>query len=108
MVDAIPRIRGPRGARRMRPEKLHADKAYDHTFCRFVCKVRGIAPRIARRGIETSERLGRHRWVVERTISWLHTMPRLAMRRERRVDVHKGFLSLGAALLCLNYVERFC
>ncbi|TQF06409.1 hypothetical protein E6W39_34640 [Kitasatospora acidiphila] len=31
---------------------------------------RGITPRIARRGIESSERLGRHRWTVERTVAW--------------------------------------
>ena len=30
---------------------------------------RGITPRIARRGIESSERLGRYRWVVEITQS---------------------------------------
>jgi hypothetical protein len=34
------------------------------------CK-RGIKSRIARRGVDSSERLGRHRWVVERTLSWL-------------------------------------
>jgi hypothetical protein len=28
-------------------------------------------PRIARPGIETAERLGRHRWKIERTIAWL-------------------------------------
>ncbi|SCG03151.1 hypothetical protein GA0115256_14861, partial [Streptomyces sp. DconLS] len=30
-----------------------------------------IGVRIARKGIESSERLGRRRWVIERTMSWL-------------------------------------
>jgi transposase len=58
------------------------------------------APRIARRGIESRERLGRHRWVVERTLSWLNRFRRLKVRYERRADIHHAFLSLGCALVC--------
>ncbi len=32
---------------------------------------RGITARIARIGRDSSARLGRHRWVVERTLGWL-------------------------------------
>lgn len=49
-------------------EKLHhehADKAYDFPRCREALRKRGITPRIARRGIESSEKLGKYRWVVE-------------------------------------------
>lgn len=63
-VDAISPIRGPRGCPgrlRKRPKKLHADKGYDYPRCRKALRKRGITPRIARRGIESSERLGRHR-----------------------------------------------
>lgn len=28
--------------------------------------------RIARREVDSSERLGRHRWVIERTLAWLN------------------------------------
>jgi transposase len=34
MVEAIPPIQGRYGRPRRRPEKLLADKAYDHRFCR--------------------------------------------------------------------------
>jgi Transposase DDE domain len=67
-VDAISPIRKPRGRPRKRPEKLHADKGYDFPCCRQALRKRGVTARIARRGIESSERLGRHRWVVERTL----------------------------------------
>ena len=41
--------------------KLHADKGYDYRRCRAYLRRRGITARIARRGIESKERLGRHR-----------------------------------------------
>jgi transposase len=63
--------------------KLHADKGYDYPRCRAACRARGIAPRTARRGHESSERLGRHRWVVERTIAWLGRSRRLGKDYER-------------------------
>jgi IS5 family transposase len=60
--------------------KLHADKGYDYLLCRRALRKRGITPRIARRGIESRERLGRYRWVVERTLSWLNRFRRLKVR----------------------------
>jgi nicotinamidase/pyrazinamidase len=66
---------------------------------------RGIKARIARRGKETSEKLGRHRWVVERTLAWLARYRRLAVRYERRSDIHEAFLHLGCSLICLNYLS---
>ena len=56
-VDAIPAIRQCAGRPRRRPAKLHADKGYDFARCRRALRRRAIIPRIARRGIENSERL---------------------------------------------------
>ena len=108
-LDAVPPVRsGRRGRPRRRPDKLHADKGYDHRRCRRECRQRGIRPRIARRGIESSQRLGRHRWVVERTLAWLGRFRRLTVRYERRADIHLAFTTLGCALICLNQIRRFC
>lgn len=108
-LDAIPPVRsGKRGRPRQRPRKLHADKGYDSKRCRAECRKRGILPRIARRGVESSQRLGRHRWVVERTHAWLNRLRRLAVRYERRDDIHLAFTVLGCALVCLNQIRRFC
>ncbi|MBA4115558.1 MAG: IS5 family transposase [Actinomycetota bacterium] len=108
-VDAVSPIRKPgRGRPRKRPKKLHADKGYDFPRCRESLRKRGITPRIARRGIESSERLGRYRWVVERTLSWLNRYRRLKVRYERRDDIHQAFLDLGCALICWRYVQRLC
>ncbi len=102
LVDAVePVKRTGRGRPRKRPEKLHADKAYDYPRCRGVLRRRGIKSRIARRGKGTGERLGRHRWVVERTLAWLARYRRLLVRYERRADILEAFLHLGCALVCL-------
>ena len=108
LIDAIEPIRRPRGRPRKRPEKLHADKGYDFLKCRGALSKRGIKVRIARRGVESSERLGRYRWVVERTLSWLNRNRRLKVRYERRDDIHQAFLDLGCAMICWNFVQRFC
>ena len=108
-LDVVPPVRsGKRGRPRRRPGKLHADKAYDSRRCRAECRERGITPRIARRGVESSQRLGRHRWVVERTLAWLARFRRLSVRYERRADIHLAFTTLGCALICLNQIRRFC
>jgi IS5 family transposase len=107
-LDAAPGVRRGRGRPRRRPDKLHADKAYDHRRCRAECRARSVTPRIARRGVDTSERLGCHRRVVERTLAWLARFRRLAVRYERRADIHEAFVTLGCALVCMNQITRFC
>lgn len=107
-LDAVPGVRRGQGRPRKRPAKLHADKAYDHKRCRAECRARSIIPRIARRGVETSQRLGRHRWVVERTFAWLDQFRRLTTRYERRADIHHAFSTLGCAIICMNQIKRFC
>ena len=102
LLDAIPPIKQATGRRRKRPAKLHADKAYDIPRCRRALTQRHIRVRIARKGIDSSQRLGRHRWVVERTLAWLNHFRRLRVRDERRADIHQAFLTLGCALVCFK------
>lgn len=105
MVDSVEPIKGGRGRPRKRPEKLHADKGYDYPRCRRFLRRRGIKARIARRGMESSEKLGRHRWVVERSFSWLYRFRRPTVRYERRADIHQAFLDLACSLICCNYLR---
>lgn len=108
-LDALAPLKRPRGRPRKRPAKLHADKAYDAAEKRQERRRRGITSRIARRGIESSERLGRYRWVVERTHSWMNRFRRLKVRYERRSDIHLAFLHLGCTLIGWNFMTNlFC
>jgi transposase len=109
VLDAVPPLKGPRarpGRPRQRPAKLHGDKGYDYPRCRRALRRRGITPRIARRKIEPNKRLGRHRYVVERSLAWLVSYRRLQVRYERRADILLGFLHLAGALLCLTFLRR--
>lgn len=94
-VDAVPPITRPRGCPRPRPVKLHADKRYEYAIRGQRLRRRSIVPRIARQGIESSARLGRHRWVVERALAGyplagVHRFRRLIIRYERRARSPPG------------------
>src|SRR5919199_1479726 len=107
-VDAIPPIFGPRGKPgrpRFRPDKLHADKGYDYPEKLRALRKRGITPRIARKGIESGERLGRYRWVVERSLAWLLGFRRLGVRYERRAEMLRGLLHLACSLICIRFLK---
>ena len=107
-VDAIPPIFGPRGKPgrpRFRPDKLHADKGYDYPEKRRALRKRGITPRIARKGIESSERLGRYRWVVGRSLAWLLGSRRLGVRYKRCAEILEGLLYLACSLICVRFLS---
>jgi len=108
LVDALPDVRGKCGKPRRWPYKLHADKGYDFARCRQHLRRRGIKVRIARRGIERNDRLGRHRWVVERTHAWLAAFGKLRVRFERSVHTHVALLSLACSVICVRALMQLC
>ncbi len=99
LVRGIPPIRSRRGPRRRRPAKLHADKGYDCDHLRRWLRERGTIHRIARKGVEPPQWLGRHRWVVERTVSWLTGCRRLHRRYERKTEHFLAFVDIVAAFI---------
>ncbi|GIG92174.1 hypothetical protein Pen02_71100 [Plantactinospora endophytica] len=67
---------------------------------------RGIRARIARRGVESSTRLGRHRYVIERCLEWVTRFRRLAHRYERKASHLTGFPRLACALIRYRRADR--
>jgi IS5 family transposase len=106
MVDRIQPVRGQRGRPRRRPTKLHGDLGYRSRANLRALRQRGIVPRIARKGIESRERLGRYRWVAERELAWLHRFRRLLIRYERRADIHEALLTLASILILWSAIKR--
>jgi transposase len=104
VLDDIPPIRMP--GRRRRPGKVHADKAYDHRRCRAYLRRRGIRPRIARRLVESSRRLGRSRWTIERTGAWLGGWRRLRIRYERSSERFYALAMLACSVICFNALQQ--
>ena len=102
LLEDIPAVRTPSGRRRCRPDKVYADKGYDARHCRAYLRRRGITARIARRGVESSTRLGRHRWRVERTLSWLSCSRRLQIRWDRSSERWFAFVLLACVFTCFN------
>lgn len=94
-----PQATDPRHTRR--PLKLRADKAYFSAEHLTWLRERGPIPRIARPAIESSERLGRHRWKIERSIAWLFGYRRLTV-----LYVRKGSHCLAAALTCCKKLAK--
>nr|WP_258558849.1 IS5 family transposase [Kocuria rosea] len=104
ILDGLSPVKGRGRSRpRRRPVKLHADKAYDSKRVRRYLRRRGITARIARIGVDPSECLGRHRWVGERTISWLLAFRRLAVRYHRSATT---MATLAITIICARRLPR--
>ncbi|GAA5035713.1 hypothetical protein GCM10023335_81800 [Streptomyces siamensis] len=65
-----------------------------------------IGVRIARKGIESSERLGRRRRVIAKTMSWLTGCRRLSPRCEHNPRNYLAFFGLVAVLCCYKRLVR--
>ena len=100
LVDAIPPLRGKCGRPCFRPARVQGDRAYGSKAQQAELRKRNIQPVLAQRNAPHGSGLGKTRWVVERTIGWLHQYRRLRVRYERRVDIHEAFLTLGCVLIC--------
>ena len=94
LVDRIPPVAGRVDRPRRRPDRVQGD--------------RGLGAVLARRGQAHGSGLGVYRWVVERTLAWLHQFRRLRLRWERRADIHEAFLDTGCILICWNYLKGAC
>jgi transposase len=100
LVDAIPVVVGKGGRPCRRPQRVQGDRAYDSESHRQKLRNLGMTPVLARRNTENGSGLGVYRWVIERSISWLHQFRRLRVRYERRDDIHEAFLLLGCIVIC--------
>jgi len=104
LIDGIPPIAGKVGAPRRKPTCVQADRGYDSEPHRRELRKRNIRTQIAKRNTENGSGLGTTRWVVERTIAWLHQFRRLRIRYERLANIHEAFLQLDTALICWRFV----
>lgn len=105
LVRAIPPVAGLRGAPKRKPHVIQADRAYQSQPLRRELAMQGISTQIARRYAPHGSGLGKTRWVVERTIAWLHQFRRLRVRYERLPSIHEAFLLLGACLICWRFAK---
>jgi transposase len=100
LLDGYPPIAGRPGRPRRRFATLLADKAYSSEAFRRACHERGTEPIIPKPKTPGIKGLGKLRYVVEQTFALLHQFRRLAVRWERRLDLHDGLVSLACAMIC--------
>ena len=106
LVDRVPPVRGKVGRPRRRPDRVTADRGYDHD------KYRRAAPSARHQARDrpppdrAGSGLGRYRWVVERTFAWLHQFKRLLVRYDRRAEIHEAFLAIGCCLVCFRRLRN--
>ncbi|MEU2800695.1 IS5 family transposase [Streptomyces sp. NPDC007117] len=106
LVDGIPAVAGRPGRPRRRPDALLGDKGYDSNPNRKALRERWILPVISRKGSPNVKSIGKLRYVVEQTFALLHQFKRLAVRWERRTELHDAFVSLACSLICYRRLKK--
>jgi transposase len=101
VVD-YPLVGGKPGRPRTHPKKLYGDAGYDCEATRSVLRWLGIEPHIRHRDGGHCSHLGRVRWVVERTISWIKGLRRMRVRYDRSGVSIDAWTTLAAAVICLH------
>ena len=101
-VESFPHVPGKVGRPPTHPQELYADAGYDSEATRSVLRWLGIEPHIRRRKNEHGSHLGRVRWVVERTLSWIKGLRRMRVRYDRSSVSIDAWTSVAAAVICLN------
>lgn len=104
LVEKVPKVRGKPGKPRQRPKSIQGDRAYDSEPHRRQLRARRIKPLLAKRNTTHGSGLGKTRWPVERTLSWLHQFRRLRVRYERNPVLHEAFLTLAATIVCSYFL----
>jgi transposase len=105
VVD-FPEVGGKRGRPRTHPDKLYADAGFDCEATRSILRWLKIEPHIRHRNGDHGSHLGRVRWVVERTISWIKGLRRMRVRYDRSGTSIDAWTSLAAAVVCLHILRE--
>ncbi len=116
-IEAIAvRRSGMPGRPRRYSKRIIADKAYDCNKIRKSLADRGVYPVIPARSNNRkathqdgrSLRRYKHRWKIERTISWIQNYRRVVVRYERYAHLFQAFVYLACALITIKKLKAKC
>jgi transposase len=105
LVLDFPKVTGKPGRPKEMPDELYADRGYDSDATRWLLAWLGIEPFIAKRRTPHGSGLGKVRWVVERTISWLKGLRRLRIRYDRLAVMQDAWDTLAACVICFRLLH---
>lgn len=106
LVLDFPVIGGKPGRPKVLPDTLYADRGYDSEATRWLLTWLGIEPHIAKVRTPHGSGLGKVRWVVERTISWLKGLRRLRVRYDRSGVIQSAWTTLAASVICFRLLHE--
>ena len=102
----FPQVGGKPGRPKTHPDKLYADAGYDSDAARCILRFLGIEPFIRQRNSPHGSHLGKIRWVVERTISWIKGLRRMRVRYDRKAVIIDAWSTLAAAIICFQMLQE--
>jgi transposase len=105
IVLDFPKVKGKPGRPKQLPDELYADRGYDSDATRGILAWLGVEPHIARRNTEHGSGLGKVRWVVERTISWIKGLRRMRVRYDRLAVTQEAWNTLAASVICFRLLH---
>jgi transposase len=105
-IAEFPEVPGQPGRPPTKPKTVVADRGYDSEATRIILRWLGIEPRIAKRNTEHGSGLGKVRWVVERTISWIKGFRRMRVRYDRSRIIQNAWTTLAAAAVCFQILNH--
>jgi transposase len=109
MLDSIPACAGRKGRPRRRPKAFQGDGAYGiRAVIAAVVqrRVRSLLAPYGRSRTEHGSGLGKTRYVVERSLSWMSNFRRLKLCYERFGEHFQAFHDLAASLICANRISK--
>jgi DDE family transposase len=107
MLDALPPVKMPVGRPRYKPTAALGDRAYGTAEIVAEVLQRRIESRLAPRSSqEHGSGLGKVRFVIERTMSWLGNSRRLKHCYERTGESWQAMNELAACVLCANRIQN--
>jgi transposase len=102
----FPKVGGTPGRPKELPDDAYADRGYDSEPLRTLLRWLGIEPHIAKRRTPHGSGLGKVRWVVERTISWLKGLRRMRVRYDRLGVIMDAWATLAASVICYRILHH--
>jgi len=105
LIADFPKITGKPGRPKEFPDEAYTDRGFDSDPTRWILTWLGIDPHIARRGTPHGSGLGKVRWVVERTISWLKGLRRMRVRYDRLAVIQEAWTTLASSVICFRLLH---
>jgi hypothetical protein len=108
MAESMPPVRMPRGRPRYKPGALVGDRGYGFAYLIAIVVAMRIKSLLSPRGKGQphGSGLGKVRYVIERTLSWVGNYRRLKACYERTGEHWQAFNELACCLICANRIAR--